>query len=91
MTIYSKDFATKGYDYKIDLASERGGIWLDRTFTLKTTEAVTVHVQLKGREGMNLVDLHRESIQRAIDILQAALNPENAPEQKPGSLASQLA
>lgn len=69
MTITAKDFATKGYEYKIDLASERGGIWLNRTFSLKTGEAITFNVQLKGRPGMDLADLHKESIQRAIEIL----------------------
>jgi len=91
MSITTKDFATKGYEYKIDMAAERGGIWIDRTYVLKTTETVTFHVQVKGREGLSLLDLHRESIQRAIEILQAALNPEPAPETKPSSVASQLA
>ncbi len=91
MAITNKDFATKGYEYKIDMASERGGIWLDRTFALRSTETVTFHVQLNGREGINLADLHRESIQRAIEILQAVLNPEPGPETKPASPSSPLA
>jgi hypothetical protein len=91
MTITTRDFANKGYDYKIDMTNEKGGIWLDRTFALKTGETVSFHVQLIGRDGMSLVDLHRESIQRAIDMLQAVLNPEPGPEPKPESLVDRLA
>lgn len=91
MTITAKDFATKGYEYKIDLASERGGIWLNRTFSLKTGEAITFNVQLKGRPGMDLADLHKESIQRAIEILQAVLSPEPDPEPAPKALTNRLA
>ncbi|NWK44897.1 hypothetical protein [Ralstonia pickettii] len=91
MAITAKDFAMKGYEYKIDLASERGGIWLDRTVTLKTGETVSFNVQLEGRPEMDLTALHRESIQRVIEILQAVLNPEPEPESTAKSLTSRLA
>lgn len=93
MSITSKDFASKGYDYKIDLASEKGGIWLSRTFALKSGETLAFNIQLIGHPDMSLEDLHQQSIERAIQLLQAALQPtpETPQSPSPNPLVNRLA
>lgn len=89
MPITSNDGLNEGYEYKIDMAANGGGIWLDRTFPFKKGESVSFHVRLESDAGMTLVDLQRGSIQRAIEMLQAMLDPAEPPPSK-GSIASRL-
>ncbi|WP_146177564.1 hypothetical protein [Glaciimonas sp. PCH181] len=90
MTITSNDLVLKDLEYKIDMSSGNG-VWLDRSFSFKSGDSISFHIKVNARPEMSLLDLHRESLELAIRMLQARLDPKPVQEPANGSAASRLA